>query len=473
MAGSNTLNAKNLEALGAERLAELLMELCSGNATVKRQLRLALAGAKGPGSAAKEIRKRLAEIARARRYLDWRDIKPLATELEAQRLAIAAQVAPGDPALALELGWRFMELTESVFARADDSNGVLGDIFRAACADLGGIAASAKPDPESLAAQVFAAIQANDYGQFDGLIATMAPALGPKGLARLKQLVVEMSETPVERPAERKVIGWGSVSGKIYEDDVKERSRKQTVKVALQAIADAHGDVDAYIAQYDAKTRKVAGIAAKIAQRLLTAGRAEEALRTLDAIEPGRPNMDWEDARIAVLDALGRGVEAQAARWSCFERFLSARHLREHLKRLKGFDDVEAEERALDHAGRFKEPYGAMMFLLEWPALERLAAVVTERADALDGNAYEILTPVAHALAGKFPLAASLALRPMIDFTLRNARSTRFGYAARHLKECESLAGIIEDFGGFERHEDYVRKLRDQHGKKAAFWDLV
>ncbi|WP_176559504.1 DUF6880 family protein, partial [Rubellimicrobium roseum] len=44
MAAKTTLNAKNLEALGAPRLAELLIELSTGDAAAKRRLRLELAG---------------------------------------------------------------------------------------------------------------------------------------------------------------------------------------------------------------------------------------------------------------------------------------------------------------------------------------------------------------------------------------------------------------------------------------------
>jgi hypothetical protein len=234
--------------------------------------------------------------------------------------------------------------------------------------------------------------------------------------------------------------------------------------------------VDAFIAQYDAKARKVPKIAAEIAIRLLAAGRAGEALEALEASEkrnPTWPEFEWEDARIAVLDALGRGGQAQEMRWSCFEQFLSAPHLREHLKRLKDFDDVAAEERALDHALNFASLNQAMAFLLQWPATERLAALVTTRAGELDGNAYEILSPVADALAAKYPLAASLALRAMIDFTLRHARATRYGHAVRHLKDCESLAAGIADFGAFETHAAYQRRLRVAHGKKTAFWSLA
>jgi len=48
------------------------------------------------------------------------------------------------------------------------------------------------------------------------------------------------------------------------------------VEMALKDTADAMGDVDAFIAQYEARTRKVLQIAAEIAARLLAAGRAEE-----------------------------------------------------------------------------------------------------------------------------------------------------------------------------------------------------
>ena len=72
-----TLNVGNLEALGAARLAELLMEISEGNAPAKRRLRLALAGAESPAEVAKEIRKRLATIARSRSFVDWQNQKSL------------------------------------------------------------------------------------------------------------------------------------------------------------------------------------------------------------------------------------------------------------------------------------------------------------------------------------------------------------------------------------------------------------
>ncbi len=42
MASTKTFNAKELEALGAERLAELLIEVSTGNAGAKRRIRFEL-----------------------------------------------------------------------------------------------------------------------------------------------------------------------------------------------------------------------------------------------------------------------------------------------------------------------------------------------------------------------------------------------------------------------------------------------
>ena len=63
---SKALNPANLEALGATRLARLLIEISEGNAPVKRRLRLELAGADSPAAVANRIRKRIATIARSR-----------------------------------------------------------------------------------------------------------------------------------------------------------------------------------------------------------------------------------------------------------------------------------------------------------------------------------------------------------------------------------------------------------------------
>jgi hypothetical protein len=70
-------------------------------------------------------------------------------------------------------------------------------------------------------------------------------------------------------------------------------------------------------------------------------------------------------------------------------------------------------------------------------------------------------------------LAATLALRAMIEFSLDSGRSSRYKHAARHFQECASLALAIADFGQFEPHKPFVARMRGKHGKKTRSRNLV
>ena len=63
MASKKTVTLDNLAALGAERLAAILVELADGDAEIKRRLRLELAAQTGSDTVATEIGKRLAALA--------------------------------------------------------------------------------------------------------------------------------------------------------------------------------------------------------------------------------------------------------------------------------------------------------------------------------------------------------------------------------------------------------------------------
>jgi len=474
MASRTTLNARNLEALGAEHLAEVLIDISTGNAAIKRKLRLILAGAQSPKEAAREINKRLTSIARAKSYIDWQKQKALVDDLETQRRAIMEQVALRDPTEALSLLWRFMGLATPVLNRCDDSSGEVSNLFYDASEYLGQVAEQAQTDPRALAESTFNALHDNDYCQYDGLIARMSPALGEDGLAHLKARVEEFGKTPVSAlTGENRRAGGRVVTGITHAQERLERKRQSIVTTALKDIADAQGDVDSFIAQYEPETHKRPETAAAIARRLLAKGRAPEALEFIEGADLSRDRgryHAWEHVRVEALEAIGRSEEAQAFRYECFERHLSIGHLREYLKRLPDFDDMEAEEQAMDHAMAYRGLLTALNFFLKWPALDRASELLITRHGEINGDHFSYLTPAAEALAERHPLAATLALRAMIDFTLTTGRSRRYRHAARHLGNCARLAPEIEDFGDFETHDAYFAGIKTRHGRKHSFW---
>jgi hypothetical protein len=95
------------------------------------------------------------------------------------------------------------------------------------------------------------------------------------------------------------------------------------------------------------------------------------------------------------------------------------------------------------------------------------------RHEKIDGDRYEYLVPAAEALSERHPLAATLVLRTMIDFTLTRSRAKRYRYAAEQLAACTRLAGGIADCGAFETHDAYFARLKQEHGRKLGFWSLT
>jgi hypothetical protein len=462
MAGSSSLNAKNLEALGTAKLAELLLTLSQGDAGAKRLLRLALAEQKGPAEIAREVHKRLATIERSGSFLDDHQRDKLLLDLERQRQAISGPIAEQDPARAVELFWDLLALAEGLMERCDDSDAVVRDFFHQSSAALGAVVQKAPGDPKALADQVYAAIVSNGYGQFDPILRDLGSALGPKGLAHLRQRLE-------------------ALRNRATTNERAKTHRDLIVRIAMLDIADALGDAEAYLAEYrdhDPKALTVPAIAARVAERLTPAGRAEEALTLLQGADPGLAKRragaeEWCDARLAALEALGRHDEAQAQRWEFALMQLSRRHLRDYLKRLPAFEDAAAEERALDLVAEHDDLHEALWFLLHWPEPRRAARLVLDTPKPLNGDCYVLLAPLAELLEKDHPLAATRCLRAMIDFSLRVGRSKRYPHAARHLHTCHLLARRIESWDELADHSSYGAQLRRDHGRKYGFWSLV
>ena len=442
---STTLNAKNLEALGAERLAALLLELSEGNAAAKRRLRLALAEGKGAEDAAREVRKRLRAIDRSGTYLDSAKRKTLLTELEGHLATICGSIRSDNPALALDLHWELLELSEGVFDRCYDGSGSISTFFTKTLEALGGTIKAAQPKPATTAERLLDALETcNGYGQLDEAVPVLAEALGTDGLAALREECVDRG-APEGSPV-------------------------------LLTIADALGDVESFVAAFNAEDLQWPPNAAAVASRLLKAGRADEALAVVNGVRlNGREWMGslLRDPRIEALEVLGRHDDAQQERWASFRADLNARHLRDHLQRLPDFEDVEAEENALDLVQADPDHRGALRFLLAWPDLHRASALVLSQLDAWDGDDYGLYGPAAEQLEANHPLAATALLRAMVSFTLEMGRPKRYRYAAQHLQRCAELAGRIEHWEPLPHHVLFEADLHLQHGRKYGFWELV
>ena len=444
MASKRTLNARNLEALGAAALAELLLEVSSGQAVIQRRLRLALAEAEGAGGAAQEVRKRLAAIDRSRTWVGSARRPALLSDLEAQLQAITGPIAAADPRGACELLLRFLEIAGGVLARCSDGTGAVIAVFERAAEQLGPLAQAAQLAPETLAEHAAELLLEDSHGAFDALVPALKEALGDDGLRRLEACC-------------------------------RERGARAGSRLLLQ-IAEARGDVESYLGQFSAADLRRRSAAADVARVLLANGRAAQALEILDGAKadgPGLVDGAWQDSRLAVLEALDRRGEAQEMRWRWFCRSLSIPHLRDYLQRLDAFEDGEAEERALGVAEQHPSPLLGLEFLVGWGSLPRAARLVLAHANDWAGEAYALHSAAAERLSAQHPLAATLLLRPMVWGALAMGRSSRYRHAAEHLRSCDLLADRIGSWHDHPDHAAFVARLQECFGGRWGFWRLV
>jgi hypothetical protein len=462
MARTKTVTPEALAALGAEALAEVLVAHAATDPTLRKKLSMLLAGTEGPGKLAAEIDKRIKTIGRSRSFVDWEKRKPLVQELDDLRVTIATRLERQDASRAIELLWDFIGITDAVMERVGDGIGEVEDVFGAAMEDLGRLSAAQLPcDPKALARRVLAFCERDGIGATDALIRHMSEALGAGGRAEIRRATEAALKTA---PRSSGPHDW------------RAGAQRRHLAFRLALLADLENDADAFIAAIrDGAMESTHAL--DIAKRLIAANRPAEALNWLD--KPPRRVEDEDDdgtdtdLRIAALDALGRKNETQAVRWRHFERFLSTDHLRAYLKRLPDFDDFEAEQKALDVAAAYKQAARGLAFFIEWRALDRADRLVRERLTALDGRLYEVLRPAAEALEEKFPEAASLLYRRLVESVLERGSSKQYQYAVRDLLSCARLAPHLPVPGSIEIHAEFVARLQKAHGRKYGFWGLI
>ena len=475
MARKTALTGENLAALGAERLARLVLDEVGRNTAFKKLVTAALAGAQGPKAVAAMVDKRLAGLARARGFVDWDKRKAFAADLRATLATITDELGGADPSAAADRLVHFLTLAKDVFERVDDSFGFIQVIFHDGAYALPELVARMPEDGRvALVESLIAPLCTDDYGLIDAAVHSTIPLLPPAGLAAIDALLT--------RAAEEKD---GSPNGT---RDWSRSSRRDRLIRGRQAIADARGDVDVFITldreRPDGRQDTMA-----IADRLLTADRVPEALdwvrrpvrrglramtqADLDDATTGTDLLERMRLEIRIRMALGRKDEAQHLRWRTFEALLDVEILRAYVAHLGDFEEFDALERAFAYVTAHADGSRALAFFLTWPRLEHAAALVVERGDTWAGHHYGLLLPAAQALEHTYPVAATVLYRALLDDILIKARSPAYGHAARYLARLDDLGACDLTTSGLTEHEAYRAELHRSHGRKSGFWSLI
>lgn len=449
MAGKKKITPENLKSLGIARLAELLAECCDNDTYLAKRVGVLLIAEEGGDKLSANIGKRISSIARSRALVDWKKTSAYITEIDNLRVTIISILAKTDKVKAIEHLWSFIALYPDLSRRIQDSHGNGIYTFKCAARDLGKLYVDIENRDEiTLAEKMLETLETNDSDIFLTLVKAMGEALGNKGRAHLKTALIKVQDDANN--------GW-------------------MITLALKEIADADKDVDAYIAIINKHPDRITQEVAGVAQRLLAANRPQDALMWLDKPVDNRwgNSNDRIDLTIAALEQLNRNSDAQTARLNWFKRTLSITHLRDYLKHLPDFDDVEAEQEAISHAETFPNALSALSFLVKWPALDAASRLVNNRHNNINGEYYERLNFAADTLSEKYPDAATHLYRCKINYVLDNSSNQYYPYAVRDFRHCANLAERISPTSTLPDHDLFMASLRAKHGRKTSFWNKI
>ncbi|SNS59362.1 DUF6880 family protein [Antarctobacter heliothermus] len=469
MARKPALTTDKLKDLGAEKLAQLVLDEAERNAGFRRQVKAALAGKSGPQAIAKLVDRRLSGLARARSFIEWDKARAFAEDLRSLTDTLTSELGAAAPGLAVDRLLRFIDTHEQVFERVDDSSGRVQDVYSQAIAATGDLAPRlTNAEADQLPEKIMTALGESTHGYLAEVTTAVAPHLPQDSLARwdaeLKVAIAERKAEEATRPRE----GWfNSMTSQWAE--------------MRQTIATARGDLDLLVA-LEAGKRPHMQDTLGISAQLLAAGRSAEALDWVR--KPGRrafveDERDMPPPRVSlearILETLGDAPAAQALRWRCFEATLSAGTLRDYLAQLPDFEDVEAEDRAHAYALEKAAPEAALQFFLDWPRTDLTAKLIVMHPDRWDGSDWHILPKVAELLEHDHPLAATVLYRALLDNILARARSKVYGHGATYLRK---LALLAEDAdaarpGEMAGHATYLAELKKVHPRKSGFWARV
>lgn len=466
MARKPALSVEKLTDLGLEKLAQLVLQEAERNAGFRRQVKAAIAGKSGPQAIAKLIDRRLSGLERAKSFVDWDKARAFRDDLCSLTDTIEAELGPAAPTLAIDRLLRFITTHERVFERVDDSSGSIQDVYYQAIASTGNLVGNlVEAEADLLPEKIMARLGETSHGYLTDLTKNVAPHLPQHTLSQwdgdLSLAIEQRHAEETNRPSD----DW------FY-------SMTSQWSEMRQIIAVARGDLDLLITLEVTKPPHMQDTL-DIAARLLNAGRSREALdwvrkpgsRVLghsdDALSPRKVSLETR-----ILEALGDKPAAQSLRWKCFEKKLSADILRDYLKNLPDFEDMEVEERALKQALIHPTPEVALQLFLDWPRLDLAAELIVAHCQHWDGQNWHSLPKVARLLEHEHPLAATVLYRALLDNILNRARSKAYGHGERYLNQLIMLAKDADHLRPdvMADHATYLADLRKNHSRKAGFW---
>lgn len=437
---------ERLIRLGAEALADTLLDLGGRYIPVSKRIDRLV---ETPEEKLKRVKAKISGLKRAKRFVPRRESSEFAADL----LGILEDIRESvrDPKNGLLLTASFIETDEAVISRCDDSDGIIGDVYRIDARDLFAEYGAAEEDKESVVNLIFRLNLNNEYGVRDTLL----------------DHAVDMLGEPEIRGLIRKLL-------KSQEEDTSDRYRFHAL-INVESLAKQIGDAELFeqtvLTRVESPYPK---LWIEIASAYLKAGDPDAALDRLSKIEEIREPYSTERDRLFSEIYRVKG-------WSDRRAELLRHMFRQH-RSVELLNEIAAsvgEERRDELVGeavdeilhRVGFDLSDLKFLLDCDQKKEAELYLSKRADWINGESYYHWLPVAEEMERAGLLSGvTLIYRALLLAILENANYAAYGHGARYLKKLDRLAEQIGDWKTTAEHQLFKEKIVAGHGRKSSFW---
>ncbi|MEW6644723.1 MAG: DUF6880 family protein [Pseudomonadota bacterium] len=447
-----------LKTRDVDALVEMIMHAAERDSALLSKLKIGAAAANTSGPALDtQLRAAIGTVTRIRGFIDYNGAAAWAAGVDAA-LDMLVEIASGEyAARAIALADFAISRIERAIESVDDGDGHCSALLARARRIHCDACRLARPDPVSLARDLFLRETEGDYDTFHAAAAQYADALGEEGLAEYRHLAQ---------------AAWDKLPARIgsRRDDDRFEANGDRLASILDFFAERDGDVVTRIA-LRAKDLSSTWDVLKLAEFCRDQGREEEALRH---VEEGLWLFEdeWLNERLVFLavDLLlkaGRPADAEAYLWRAFEKAPSLK-LYGRLRELGG---AAVAERAIGFL-RQKLASGA---LIRWHRPADLLARVLMEERMFDiawdvarahGTSQVVTRDLAMASEATHASQALAAYVERVEELVGLGSNSAYEEAAALTKRMSALRSAAEQAA-------YMAAIKARHGRKRNFMKVL
>jgi len=457
-AGALVRIRRHLKQQGTDALIEMIVDMAVRDPALFRRLDLAAATVQADDKTIEaRLHKAIDGATRTRGFVDYREAAGWAEGVDSALDVVADLASGGRADLAFKLVERAIDRIERAIEEVDDSDGHCGALLDRARDIHLTAARAARPDPVTLARELFGREINGDYGTFDGALELYADVLGDAGLAEYRRLAAE---------------AWAKLPPRVGETRPRDGfvgNYTQLMRI-VDFFAEREGDVEARIA-LRSKDLSSPWSYLQLAEFCRAQGRDEQALRVAEeglwVFEDGRPDERLLFFAVDLVAKAGRKGDAAALLWRAFEKAPSL-ELYARLRKLGG-------KAARERAASFLETRSAKEPRTRWhyPADLLIRILMQEKlfepawtAVRRHGASMGVKEALARASEASHPAESLAAYAERVDQLADAGGNPAYAEAAELVARMAGLRSAAEQTA-------YVAALKARHGRKRNFMKLL